>query len=51
MYREQKMFENVSKKDYLAGYTGYIPQFKPEDFTGTIQGPSQQIPGKFGERG
>jgi len=40
------MFENVSKKEHLSGYTGYIPQFQHGKFTGPIQGSKQKIPGK-----
>lgn len=42
------MFENESKKGYLPGYTGHIPQFVPEKYTGPVEAPKKRIPGKEG---
>ncbi len=41
------MFENESKKSFLPGYTGYVPQFVPEKYTGPIEAPKKHIPGIF----
>lgn len=44
------MFENESKKSYLAGYTGYVPKFLPETFAGPAEPPKKHIPGRLAVR-
>ena len=39
------MFENESKKNFLPGYTGYVPKFAPEKYEGPESGPKKHIPG------
>jgi hypothetical protein len=41
------MFENESKKNYLAGYTGYVPKFAPKTYDAPTDAPAKHIPGNL----